>query len=69
VRLLREHQGDRCAVVSVIGGYDTGQTATHYQAMTLAAAELGAVGVSIYDWPTTPSSAWPSVTGYTRRGC
>jgi hypothetical protein len=69
VRLLREHLGDECAVVSVIGGYDTGQTADDYAAMARAAAGAGAIGVSVYDWPTTPSSAWAPLEGYHAAGC
>jgi hypothetical protein len=69
VRLLREHLGDECAVVSVIGGYDTGQTAESSAAMARAAGEAGAIGVSIYDWPTTPSQAWAPLEGYDSPGC
>jgi hypothetical protein len=69
VRLLREHLGDDCAVVSVVGGYDAEQTAEDYAGMARAAADAGAIGVSIYDWPTTPSAAWPSVTGYAGHRC
>jgi uncharacterized lipoprotein YddW (UPF0748 family) len=69
VRLLRDHLGDGCAVVSVVGGYDTGQTAEDYAAMARAAGEAGAIGVSVYDWPTTPSSAWAPLEGYDSPGC
>ena len=69
VRLLREHLGDECAVVSVIGGYDTGQTAESSAAMARAAGEAGAIGVSIYDWPTTPFPAWAPLEGYDSPGC
>ncbi|MGY1619235.1 hypothetical protein ACI797_21045 [Geodermatophilus sp. SYSU D00691] len=66
---VREHLGEPCAVVSVVGGYDVQETAEDYAAMVRAAAEQGAVGVSIYDWPTTPPSAWPAVSGYAAAGC
>ena len=69
MRLLREHLGDACAVVSVIGGYDTGQTAENYAGMSRAATEAGAIGVSVYDWPTTPPSAWAPLRGYDSPGC
>jgi hypothetical protein len=59
VRLLREHLGDDCAVVSVVGGYDAEQTAEDYAGMARAAADAGAIGVSIYDWPTTPPRRGP----------
>jgi hypothetical protein len=66
---VREHLGDRCAVVSVAGGYDVETTAEDYAAMVRAATEQRAVGVSIWDWPTTPPSAWPAVEGYDVAGC
>jgi hypothetical protein len=69
VRLLREHLGNDCAVVSVVGGYDTGQTAEAYAGMARAASEAGAIGVSVYDWTTTPSSAWAPLRGYGADGC
>ncbi|NYJ06577.1 hypothetical protein [Petropleomorpha daqingensis] len=69
VRLLREHLGEECAVVSVVGGYDVGQTAEDYAGMARAASEAGAIGVSIYDWPTTPSSAWAPLQDYAASGC
>jgi hypothetical protein len=55
--------------VSVIGGYDAGQTAENYAGMSRAATQAGAIGVSIYDWPTTPSSAWAPLRGYDSPGC
>ena len=66
---VREHLADRCAVVSVIGGYDVQETAEDYAAMAQAATEERAVGISIWDWPTTPPSAWPAVRGYDIAGC
>jgi hypothetical protein len=69
VRLLREHLGNECAAVSVIGGYDAGQTAEDYAGMARAAGEAGALGVSVYDWPTTPSTAWAPLKGYDGTGC
>jgi hypothetical protein len=69
VRLLREHLDDPCAVVSVVGGYDVTETAEDYVGMARAAAEAGAIGVSIYDWPTTPPSAWAPMQGYAVPRC
>lgn len=66
---VREHLGDPCAVVSVIGGYDLQQTADDYAAMARAATEHRAIGVSIWDWPTTPPTAWPPLQGYDVAGC
>jgi hypothetical protein len=65
---VRNHLGDPCAVVSVIGGYDLQETAEDYAAMVRAATEQRAIGVSIWDWPTTPPSAWPAVEGYDIEG-
>jgi hypothetical protein len=69
VARVRRHLDDPCAVVSVIGGYDERETAEDYRAMARAATEQQAIGVSIWDWPTTPPSAWPAVRGYAVPGC
>ena len=69
IERVRRHLGDPCAVVSVVGGYDAEETADDYAAMVRAATEQRAVGVSIWDWPTTPPSAWPAVRGYDVAGC
>jgi hypothetical protein len=66
---VRRHLGDPCAVVSVIGGYDVQETAEDYAAMVRAATEQRAIGISVWDWPTTPPSAWPSLRGYDVAGC
>lgn len=66
---LRRHLGDPCAPVSVIGGYDEQETADDYRAMARAATEQHAIGVSVWDWPTTPPSAWPALRGYGIAGC
>ena len=69
IERVRRHLDDPCAVVSVIGGYDLQETADDYAAMVRAATEQQAIGVSIWDWPTTPPSAWPAVEGYDVAGC
>jgi hypothetical protein len=69
IERLRQNLADPCAVVSVIGGYDVSETAEDYTAMVHAATEQGAIGISIWDWPTTPPSAWPAVQGYDVAGC
>jgi hypothetical protein len=66
---VRRHLGDPCAVVSVIGGYDLRETADDYAAMARAASDGHAIGVSVWDWPTTPPSAWPPLWGYRGAGC
>jgi hypothetical protein len=66
---VRAHLDDPCAVVSVIGGYDLEETAEDYAAMVRAATEQQAIGVSIWDWPTTPPTAWPAIAGYDVAGC
>ncbi len=53
----------------MIGGYGTTETATDYAAMARAAADNGAVGVSVFDWTTTPAPAWASLRDYDVRGC
>jgi len=69
IERVRRHLGDPCAVVSVVGGYDAEETADDYAAMVRAATEQQVIGVSIWDWPTTPPSAWPAVRGYDVPGC
>ncbi|NYJ06585.1 hypothetical protein [Petropleomorpha daqingensis] len=66
---VRGDLGEPCAAVSVIGGYGTAITAAEYQQMARAATDQGAVGVSIFDWTTTPAASWPAVRGYDVRGC
>jgi hypothetical protein len=66
---VRDHLGDPCAVVSVIGGYDLQEAADDFAAMVRAATQQQAIGVSIWDWPTTPPSAWPALEDYDVAGC
>ncbi len=69
IERLRRHLGDPGAVISVIGGYDLEETAEDYAAMVRAATEQRAVGVSIWDWPTTPACAWPALHDCDVAGC
>ncbi len=64
----RANLGEICAVVSTIGGFGTTETAADYSGMARAAAEVGAVGVSVFDWTTTPPGSWPPLRGYDVRG-
>lgn len=66
---VRSNLGEPCAAVSVIGGFGADLPASDYAAMARAAAEQGAVGVSIFDWTTTPAVSWPPVRDYAVRGC
>jgi hypothetical protein len=66
---VRRNLDDPCAVVSVIGGYDLQETAADFLAMVRAANEQQAIGVSVWDWPTTPQSAWPVLEDYSGAGC
>jgi hypothetical protein len=69
VTRLRRDLGESCAAVSVIGGYGAAVPASAYAAMSAAAAAQGAVGVSVFDWVTTPDAAWPGLRDYAVRGC
>ena len=69
ISLLRANLGEGCAAVSTIGGFGTTETAADYAGMAKAAADRAAIGVSIFDWTTTPAAAWPAVRGYDVRGC
>ncbi len=64
----RANLGEFCPVVSTIGGFGTTETAADYAGMARAAAETGAVGVSVFDWTTTPPGSWPPLRGYDVRG-
>jgi hypothetical protein len=66
---VRADLGEPCAAVSVVGGFGSAVTGEEYAAMARAAADQGAVGVSVFDWATTPASAWPPLRGYDVRGC
>ncbi|WP_029432365.1 LGFP repeat-containing protein [Blastococcus sp. URHD0036] len=66
---VRSDLGEPCAAVSVIGGFGTDIPASDYAAMARAAADRGAIGVSIWDWNTTPAASWPPVRDYAVRGC
>ncbi|MCZ2857841.1 hypothetical protein [Blastococcus sp. VKM Ac-2987] len=65
---LRANLGEPCAAVATIGGFGTTETATDYGGMVRAAAETGAVGVSVFDWTTTLADTWPVVRDYDVRG-
>ena len=69
VARVRGDLDDPCAVVSVIGGCDAETAAEDYEAMVRAGTEQQAIGVSIWDWPTTPPTAWPAMDGYDVAGC
>ncbi|MCF6745044.1 hypothetical protein E9529_12295 [Blastococcus sp. KM273128] len=66
---VRSNLGEPCAAVSIIGGYGLEIGAADYAAMARAAADQGAVGVSVFDWTTTPPSSWPPLRDYAVRGC
>jgi uncharacterized protein with LGFP repeats len=69
INRVRQNLGESCAAVSVIGGYGTAVSSAAYSAMATGARERGAIGVSIFDWTTTPSASWAAVRGYNTRGC
>ncbi|SEO83630.1 LGFP repeat-containing protein [Trujillonella endophytica] len=66
---VRAHLGEPCAAVSVIGGFGVDLPAADYAAMARAAADQGAIGVSVFDWTTTPAASWPPLRDYAVRGC
>jgi LGFP repeat len=65
---LRADLGEPCAAVSTIGGFGTTETTADYAGMARAATDRGAVGVSVFDWTTTPSPIWSAIRGYDVRG-
>jgi hypothetical protein len=66
---VRGNLGEPCAAVSVIGGFGADLPASDYAAMSRAAAGQGAIGVSVFDWTTTPAASWPPLRDYAVRGC
>jgi hypothetical protein len=69
VQRLRDHLGEPCAAVSVIGGFGETVPASDYAAMARAAGDEHAIGVSVFDWTTTPPAAWPELQDYRSAGC
>jgi hypothetical protein len=66
---VRAALGERCAAVSVVGGYGVEVPTAAYAAMARAARDRGAIGVSVFDWETTPGPSWVPLAGYPTRGC
>lgn len=62
VNMVRQHVGAG-APVHVIGGIGNAATLADYEAFKRAAGETSAIGISIYDWATTASDAWPVLRG------
>jgi hypothetical protein len=63
IRRIRAHLDARVPI-HYAGGLAGNSTATDYQRFTSAAKAEGALGISAYDYATTPASAWP----YLRNG-
>jgi hypothetical protein len=59
IRRLRNNLGERRAPVHAIGGLAEGAQVKDYQGFLRAVEKADAIGWSIYDYNTTPSSAWP----------
>lgn len=62
VEALRAHVGDDVPV-HVIGGVGDATTTADLQGFATAAFEQEAIGLSLYDWNTTLSSAWDGLRG------
>jgi hypothetical protein len=62
VRRLRANVGDPAALVHPIGGIGDLATDVDYRSFLRASDDVGAVGVSIYDFRTTGSYAWALFT-------
>ncbi|MFN8036628.1 MAG: hypothetical protein U0V73_11895 [Acidimicrobiia bacterium] len=59
VRRLRANLGSPHAVVHVVGGIADRATRVDYEGFRNAMSSTKAIGFSVYDYNTTPSSAWP----------
>jgi hypothetical protein len=58
VRRLRANLGDPDALVHPIGGIADEATDDSYRGFVRAAEEMGAVGLSVYDYATTGGAGW-----------
>jgi hypothetical protein len=59
IRRMRNNLGLPNAPVHALGGTDNRSTDADYRGFVRAAHETRSLGASIYDWRTTPASAWP----------
>ena len=67
LRLLRAHTGDPEVAIHVAGGVANRLGPEELAGFAAAVEDDGAtVGVSLYDWATTPPRAWPVLTALTR---
>jgi hypothetical protein len=63
IRRLRNNLGDANAPVHAIGGLGKAAKAKDYEGFVRAAKQQGAIGRSIYNYSTTPRSAWTRLGG------
>lgn len=66
IRRVRANLGDPDAAVHVIGGIGDTASAGDYLGFVRAARARSAVGWSVYDFVTTSSAAWPTLSGARR---
>jgi hypothetical protein len=67
IRLLRTHTGDPDVAIHVAGGVADRMGQEELEGFVAAVADDGAtIGVSLYDWETTRSSAWPVLAPLSR---
>jgi hypothetical protein len=63
LRLLRAHTGDPELAIHVAGGVADRMGPDELAGFVAAVEDDGAtIGVSLYDWMTTPARAWPVIT-------
>jgi hypothetical protein len=58
IRRMRNNLGLADAPVHALGGTDNRSTDTDYRGFVRAAHDTRSLGASIYDWRTTPGTAW-----------
>ena len=63
IRRMRNNLGLPNAPVHALGGTDNRSTDADYRGFVRAAHDTRSLGASIYDWRTTPGSAWPVLRG------
>jgi hypothetical protein len=63
IRRMRNNLGLPDAPVHALGGTDDRSSDADYRGFVRAAHDTRSLGASIYDWRTTPGTAWPVLRG------
>ena len=61
IELIRAAVGDEAVRVHVAGGLAAAASLAQVRAFATTARENGAIGLSLYDFATTPARSWPAL--------